>query len=134
LLTCDFDSSADRRSDFTNPSAVADLVERIRPDVIVNAAAHTLVDKAEAEAERARLINAETVGVVAEQTQKHRALLFHYSTDYVFDGRGTSRRDELAPTGPLSVYGITKLERVFSLGLPQWQIGVERVLCEICIR
>ena len=110
VLTCDFDSSVDRRSDFTNPSSVADLVERIRPDVIVNAAAHTLVDKAEAELERARLINAETVGVVAEQAEKHRALLVHYSTDYVFDGSGTSRRDELAPTGPLSVYGITKLE------------------------
>ena len=65
VLTCDFDSPADRRADFTNPSAVADLVERIRPYVIVNAAAHTSVDKAEAEPELARVINAETVGVVA---------------------------------------------------------------------
>jgi len=110
VIPCDFDSSPDRRADFTNPSAVADLVARVRPDVIVNAAAHTSVDKAESEPELARLINATTVGAVAEQAKKHGVLLVHYSTDYVFDGSGESARDELASTGPLSVYGVTKLE------------------------
>ena len=110
VIPCDLDSSADRRADFSNPSAIADLVARVRPDVIVNSAAHTAVDKAESEPELARLINAITVGAVAEQAKKNGALLVHYSTDYVFDGSGASPRDELAPTGPLSVYGVTKLE------------------------
>ena len=110
VIACDFDSSPDRRADFSNPAAVAELVARVRPDVIVNAAAHTAVDKAESEPELARLINATTVGSVAEQAKKLGALLVHYSTDYVFDGSGNSPRDELAPTGPLSVYGVTKLE------------------------
>jgi dTDP-4-dehydrorhamnose reductase len=110
VIACDFDSSPDRRADFTNPSAVAELVARVRPDIIVNAAAHTAVDKAESEPQLAQLINATSVGAVAEQAKKHGALLVHYSTDYVFDGSGVSPRDELAPTGPLSVYGVTKLE------------------------
>ncbi len=110
VIACDFDSSLDRRADFTNPAAVAELVARVRPDVIVNAAAHTAVDKAESEPELARLINATTVGSVVEQAKKLGALMVHYSTDYVFDGSGASPRDELAPTGPLSVYGVTKLE------------------------
>ena len=110
VIACDFDSSLDRRADFSDPSAVADLVARVRPDVIVNSAAHTAVDKAESEPELARLINATTVGAVAEQAKKYGALLVHYSTDYVFDGSGKLPRDELAPTGPLSVYGVTKLE------------------------
>jgi len=110
VIPCGFDSSPDRRADFTNPTAVADLVARVRPDVIVNAAAHTAVDKAESEPELARLINATTVGAVAVEAQKYGALLVHYSTDYVFDGGGTSPRDEFSPTGPLSVYGVTKLE------------------------
>lgn len=110
VISCDFDSSPGRRADFSTPSAVADLVARVRPDVIVNAAAYTAVDKAESEPELARLINATTVGAVAEQLKKYGALLVHYSTDYVFDGSGKLTRDELAPTGPLSVYGVTKLE------------------------
>lgn len=110
VIACDFDSSPDRRADFSNPAAVAELVARVRPDVIVNAAAHTAVDKAESEPELARLINATTVGSVAEQAEKQGALLVHYSTDYVSDGSGKLPRDELAPTGPLSVYGVTKLE------------------------
>ena len=110
VIACDFDSSLDRRADFTNYAAVAELVARVRPDVIVNSAAHTAVEKAESEPELARLINATTVGSVAEQAKKLGALMVHYSTDYVFDGSGASPRDELASTGPLSVYGVTKLE------------------------
>jgi dTDP-4-dehydrorhamnose reductase len=82
----------------------------VQPDVIVNAAAHTAVDKAESEPEVARLINAVTPGVIAKTANQLGALLVHYSTDYVYDGSGDAPRDEMAATGPLSVYGSTKLE------------------------
>ena len=110
VIPCDFDSLLDHRADFTNPAAIAELVARVHPDVVVNAAAHTAVDKAESEPELARRINATTVGVIAEQTKNLGAVLVHYSTDYVFDGSGAYARDELALPGPLSVYGATKLE------------------------
>jgi dTDP-4-dehydrorhamnose reductase len=105
LVAHDFDTA-----DFTQPAQVAALVASVAPDVIVNAAAHTAVDKAESEADVARLINATTPGLVAQQAAKLGALLVHYSTDYVFDGSGHEPRDELAATAPLSVYGLTKLE------------------------
>jgi dTDP-4-dehydrorhamnose reductase len=85
-------------------------VARLAPQVIVNAAAHTAVDKAESEPELARLINATTPCAIAEAAQKLGALLVHYSTDYVYDGSGSAPRTETALTGPLSVYGSTKLE------------------------
>ncbi len=97
-------------ADFSQPDQVAALVQAVRPDVIVNAAAHTAVDKAESEPELARVINATTPGAIAQAAAKLGALLVHYSTDYVFDGSGTAARDEAAVTGPLSVYGQTKLE------------------------
>lgn len=81
----------------------------LRPDVIVNAAAHTAVDKAESEPELARTINALAPGVLAEAAHSVGALLVHYSTDYVFDGSGNTPWMEDAPTRPLSVYGNTKL-------------------------
>jgi len=110
LVACDFDSPPALRADFTAPDAVADLVDRLRPDVIVNAAAYTAVDKAESEPDRVRTINATTVGAVAQRARALNALLIHYSTDYVFDGSGIGPRDETEPTHPLSVYGATKLE------------------------
>ncbi|HRH30278.1 MAG TPA: dTDP-4-dehydrorhamnose reductase [Aquabacterium sp.] len=97
-------------ADFSQPEQVAALVAAVRPDVIVNAAAHTAVDKAEGEPELARLINATTPGAIAREAAKLGSLLVHYSTDYVFDGSGSEPRDETAPTAPLSVYGSTKLE------------------------
>ena len=97
-------------ADFTQPQQVAALVRQLRPDVIVNAAAHTAVDKAESEPELARLINATTPGAIAREAAALGALMVHYSTDYVFDGSGSAARTEDAPTGPLSVYGRTKLE------------------------
>jgi len=97
-------------ANFTQPQQVAELVRQLRPDVVVNAAAHTAVDKAESEPDVARLINATTPGLVAQEVAELGALLVHYSTDYVFDGSGTAPRDEAAPTAPLSVYGRTKLE------------------------
>ena len=89
---------------------MAETVLRVRPDVIVNAAAHTAVDKAESEPEFARKLNATAPGVVARAADRIGALLVHYSTDYVFDGSGSAPWTEEAATGPLSVYGLTKLE------------------------
>ena len=110
LVACDFDSPGDLRADFSEPETLAPLVQRIRPDVIVNAAAHTAVDQAESEPERTELINATSPGVLARAAAEIGAALIHYSTDYIFDGNGTEPRLEDAVTGPLSVYGQTKLD------------------------
>ena len=110
LIALDFDSAGDLSGDFSQPEAVAATVRRVAPDLIVNAAAHTAVDKAESEADLARLINATTPGRIAQEAKALGAHLIHYSTDYVFDGSGNAARDETAMTGPLSVYGRTKLE------------------------
>lgn len=96
--------------DFTQLDALAETVRTVRPDVIVNAAAHTAVDKAESEPDFARLLNALAPGVLADEAQRLGAWLVHYSTDYVFDGSGTEPWKEDDATGPLSVYGRTKLE------------------------
>lgn len=109
LVALDFDST-DFHADFSRPEQLADTVRQVRPDVIVNAAAHTAVDKAESEPEFARKLNATSPGVVAQAAQEIGALMVHYSTDYVFDGSGTAPWKETDATGPLSVYGHTKLE------------------------
>lgn len=96
--------------DLGQPDALRETVLRLRPDVIVNAAAHTAVDKAQSEPELARTINAQAPGALAQAAQAVGALLVHYSTDYVFDGSGHAPWTEGAVTGPLSVYGQTKLE------------------------
>lgn len=110
LIALDFDSTGELSGDFSQPEAVAATVRLVAPDLIVNAAAHTAVDKAESEADLARLINASTPGRIAQEAKALGAHLIHYSTDYVFDGSGDAPRDETAATGPLSVYGRTKLE------------------------
>lgn len=97
-------------ADFGRPETLPALVRGARPDAIVNAAAHTAVDRAESEPERAAAINAVAPGVLAREAAALGAWLVHYSTDYVFDGSGDAPRDEDAPTGPLGVYGRTKLE------------------------
>jgi len=109
LVALDFDST-DLHADFSQPEALAATVEKVRPDVIVNAAAHTAVDKAESEPELARTLNATSPGVIAAAAQRIGALMVHYSTDYVFDGSGDQPWKEDDATGPLSVYGRTKLE------------------------
>ena len=109
VIGCDVDSAPGRRADFTDAAALQELVERWEPDVVVNAAAHTAVDKAESEPALAEAINATAPGVLARAAAARGAWLVHYSTDYVFDGSGSAPRDEDAPTGPLSVYGRTKL-------------------------
>ena len=96
--------------DLNDLDGLRETVARLRPDVIVNAAAHTAVDKAESEPELARTLNTLAPGALAEASHAVGALLVHYSTDYVFDGSGTAPWTEAAATGPLSVYGQTKLE------------------------
>ena len=110
LVACDFDTPGDLKADFSDSAALAALVRRVQPQLVVNSAAHTAVDKAESEPDLARAINATAPGVVAREAAALGALMVHYSTDYVFDGSGSEPRDEAAPTGPLSVYGRTKLE------------------------
>jgi dTDP-4-dehydrorhamnose reductase len=110
VVACDFDSEGDLKADFSQPESLAALVARVAPEIIVNAAAHTAVDKAEAEPELARALNATAPGVLAREAKRRDICLVHYSTDYVFDGSGNHARDEAASTGPLSVYGRSKLE------------------------
>jgi len=102
--------STEFHADFSQPERLAATIAAIRPDVIVNAAAHTAVDKAESQPELARQINAMAPGVLASAAAGIGALMVHYSTDYVFDGRGERPWRETDATGPLSVYGRTKLE------------------------
>ncbi|XHS80400.1 dTDP-4-dehydrorhamnose reductase [Burkholderiaceae bacterium UC74_6] len=97
-------------ADLADPEAVARLVRQHAPQVIVNAAAYTAVDKAESEQAVCHTINAEAPARLAAVARESGALLVHYSTDYVFDGSGSTPRDEGAATGPLSTYGATKLE------------------------
>jgi len=102
--------STEHCGDFANPAGVAETVRALRPDVIVNAAAHTAVDKAESEADFVRTLNATTPGAIAQEAAKLGAWLVHYSTDYVFDGSGNRPWVETDTPAPLSVYGRTKLE------------------------
>ncbi len=110
LVALDFDSPGPLSADFSTPESLAATVRAVAPEVIVNAAAHTAVDKAESEPDLARAINATAPGVLAREAAARGAWLVHYSTDYVFDGSGSAPRNEDAPTGPLNVYGQTKLE------------------------
>ena len=96
--------------DLSRLDELARTVRALRPDVIVNAAAHTAVDKAESEPEQARLLNALAPQVLAREAAQTGALRVHYSTDYVFDGSGSAARTETEATAPLSVYGSSKLE------------------------
>ena len=96
--------------DLANLTGIADTIQQIQPDVIVNAAAYTAVDKAESEPELARTINALAPEVLAKEATRCGALLVHYSTDYVFDGSGNQPWKESDPTNPLNTYGATKLE------------------------
>ena len=110
VVALDFDSPGALRADFTQPDALPALIDAVAPQVIVNAAAHTAVDKAESEPGLARTINATAPGIVGREAAARGALLVHYGTDYIFDGSGSAPRAEDAPTAPLSVYGRTKLE------------------------
>lgn len=95
--------------DFEASDGLRALIDRIEPEVVVNAAAYTAVDRAEDEPEAAFRVNAEAPRVIAEACAQRDALLVHYSTDYVFDGTATRPYREDDPTSPLGVYGASKL-------------------------
>lgn len=100
--------AAQGHGDLSCPEAVAAGIRALRPDVVVNAAAYTAVDKAESEPGLARTVNTDAPGAMATACAEIGALLVHYSTDYVFDGSGEEPWTETDPTGPLNVYGLTK--------------------------
>ena len=102
--------------DLRNAAGIADTIRETSPDVIVNAAAHTAVDKAESEPELAEALNSRGLEILAKAALGCGALLVHYSTDYVFDGSGSRPWTESDATGPLSVYGRTKLDGEQAIG------------------
>jgi dTDP-4-dehydrorhamnose reductase len=95
--------------DLTDPESIRSVMREISPLWVINAAAHTAVDKAESEPQLAYAINAEAPRILGEEAQKSGAVVIHFSTDYVFDGSNSSRYVESDPTGPLNVYGKSKL-------------------------
>jgi dTDP-4-dehydrorhamnose reductase len=101
--------SIDYCGDLNDLEGIAATVRAYAPDVIVNAAAYTAVDKAESGPEQAQRVNAEAVAVLADEAQQLGAWLVHYSTDYVFDGSGAQPWQETDAVAPLSVYGASKL-------------------------
>jgi len=96
--------------DFTDEDAIRAAVRLTKPEIVVNAAAYTAVDKAESESELCAQVNAVAPGVIADEIGKTNGWLIHYSTDYVFDGSGNKPWLESDATGPLGVYGQTKLD------------------------
>ena len=102
--------------DLMQPDRIVSVVRAARPEVIVNAAAYTAVDKAESEPDAAFAVNANGVRVLAEEAKRAGALLVHYSTDYVFDGTKGSPYVEDDETGPLNVYGRSKLAGEQAIG------------------
>ena len=113
--------SSELCGDLGNLQGLAATVQKVRPDVIVNAAAYTAVDKAESEPQLARTLNALAAGVLAQEAARLGAWLVHYSTDYVFDGSGNRPWLETDTPAPLNVYGQTKLEgeRLIQAACPQ---------------
>jgi len=103
------DGSACETADFNEPESLAALLDRVRPEVVVNAAAYTAVDRAEDDRDAAWRANAEAPGVIARWCAAAGVPLVHYSTDYVFDGQGTRPYREDDATAPLGVYGASKL-------------------------
>ena len=97
------------RADLTDPAACAAAIRAARPRAVINAAAYTAVDRAETDADTARLVNAEAPTAMAQASADLGIPFLHISTDYVFDGSGDQPRAEDAPTAPLGVYGATKL-------------------------
>jgi len=105
LVACDRNSF-----DLSDSAAIRSEIRRIKPDVIVNAAAYTAVDRAEDEVATATQINALAPSIIAEEAKKLGCLIIHYSTDYVFNGEKTSPYTEDDETGPINVYGRSKLD------------------------
>jgi dTDP-4-dehydrorhamnose reductase len=95
--------------DLSKPETIVERLEGLKPDLIINPAAYTAVDRAEDERELAFLVNAKAPEAIAKWAAQHRVPLVHFSTDYVFDGSGDRPWSEDSPTNPLSVYGASKL-------------------------
>lgn len=95
--------------DLENPDSIIDLMRTFKPDLVINAAAYTAVDKAEEEHERALAINGRAPGILAEEARRLGAMLVHYSTDYVFEGGGEKSWREDDPAKPVNRYGESKL-------------------------
>ena len=110
VVALDRHTTGGLRADLAEPESLAAVVRAVAPQIIVNAAAHTAVDKAESEPALAQAVNAASPAVLAREAHALGAWLVHYSTDYVFDGTGSTAWTEESPTGPLSVYGRSKLE------------------------
>ncbi|HEX7985226.1 MAG TPA: dTDP-4-dehydrorhamnose reductase [Duganella sp.] len=107
--------------DLSDLDQVRDVIRQVRPGLIVNPAAYTAVDKAESEPELAHRVNAEAPGLMAREARLLGAAMVHYSTDYVFDGADPAARVEDDPTGPLNVYGASKLageQAIAEAGIP----------------
>jgi len=103
--------AADRAMlDLSDPDAIVAVLHRVRPALIVNAGAYTAVDRAESEPDLARAVNGRAPGILAEEAKRSGAMLIHYSTDYVFDGKRTTPYPEDAPTAPQNAYGSSKLD------------------------
>ena len=102
-------SSKELCGDLTNLSGIQTTIRKIAPDIIVNAAAYTAVDKAESESELAHIINAEAPGILAQEAKQLNAWLIHYSKDYVFDGNGDQPYLETDIPNPNNIYGKSKL-------------------------
>lgn len=111
-------------ADLSRPEDCAALIRELRPRAVINAAAYTAVDKAESDADTARLVNADAPGAMAAACAELGLPFVHISTDYVFDGSGVAARTEDAATGPLGVYGQTKLdgERAIAAAGGQWAV------------
>jgi len=110
VVALDRQGAGELCGDLSDLAGLAQTVRSVRPQVIVNAAAHTAVDKAESEPDLARALNALAPGVLAQEARQLGAWLLHYSTDYVFDGSGSAPWKETDATAPLSVYGRSKRE------------------------
>jgi dTDP-4-dehydrorhamnose reductase len=104
-----FDGGPAEIADLSAPATLSTLLDKVRPDIIINAAAYTAVDRAEQEESLATTVNGEAVGVIARWAAAHQALVVHYSTDYVFDGHATAPYPVAAVTAPLCAYGRSKL-------------------------
>ncbi len=107
--------------DLSDLDQVRDVIRREKPGLIVNPAAYTAVDKAESEPQLAHRINAEAPGLMAQEAKLLGAAMVHYSTDYVFDGSAPAARVEDDATGPLNVYGASKLageQAIAAAGIP----------------
>lgn len=110
LLSIDFNAPDESQLDITNPKTVADAVAAHKPDIIVNCAAYNLVDKAEQDKDAAFAVNALGPGNLAQTAAKHKAILVHFGSDYVFDGlKENGLYSESDPVNPLNEYGRSKL-------------------------